>query len=468
MFPSFGLVVTLVIYSTHALVQKDGVGKLPALGWNSWNAFRCDVNEDKIMIAANEMVNLGLKDAGYEYVNIDDCWSVKAGRDASTNRLIPDPNTFPSGIKSLAEQIHALGLKIGIYSDDGTTTCGGYPASLGYELIDAETFAAWNIDYLKYDDCNVPPEWIDQYESCVPEPRDSYLGPFPNGTCPPKYFSRPPSPTSYDWSRSNTTQRYNTMRDALLEQNRTILFSLCNGGQAEARTWANGTGNSWRISGDITANWPRIVEILNQNSFQLDSVDFWGHNDADMLEVGNGNLTLEENRSHFAFWAAMKSPLIIGTALDELSNELVNVLKNRYLLAFNQDEVFGKPAMPYKWGANPDWTWNSTSPAEYWSGASENGILVLAFNPLGVEMYKEIFWSEVPELRSGGGAFEVVDIWTGEDLGCVTVGINRTVPTHDTVGFMVGKQCSAITAPTSSSALAGQQDLGVQRIIFLL
>jgi alpha-galactosidase len=431
-------------------------GKLPALGWNSWNAFACNVSEEKIMTAANEMVNLGLKDAGYEYVNseslprsklfsdtssVDDCWTVKAGRDSSTNQLIPDPTAFPSGIKGIAKNIHDLGLKIGIYSDDGTTTCAGYPASLGYESLDAATFAAWGIDYLKYDDCNVPPEWMDQYESCVPEPRDSYPGPFQNGTCPPKYYSRPPPPASYDWSTSNTTKRYNIMREALLAQNRTILFSLCNGGQAEVSTWASATGNSWRMSGDITPNWSRILYILNENSFLLNSVNFWGHNDADMLEVGNGILTLEENKSHFAFWAAMKSPLIIGTALDELSGELVDVLKNRYLLAFNQDAVFGEPAKPYKWGTNADWTWNSTSPAEYWSGASGNGTLVLAFNPLGSAVQKEIVWNEVPELKSGGAAFEVTDVWTGEKLGCVSRGINRTAASHETVGFVVGTEC---------------------------
>jgi len=241
------------------------------------------------------------------------------------------------------------------------------------------------------------------------------------------------------------------MRDALLVQNRTILYSLCEWGQAEVWSWGNETGSSWRMSGDITPTWSRIVYILNDNSFLLNSVDFWGHNDADMLEVGNGNLTLEENRSHFAFWAAMKSPLIIGTALDELSTELVDVLKNKYLLAFSQDEVFGKPAAPYKWGINPDWTWNSTNPAEYWSGESGNGTLVLAFNPLGMEEMKEILWSEVPQLAGGGGGFEVTDIWTGEVLGCVVRGINRTVASHDTAGFMVGRGCGQTPSGTAQS-----------------
>ena len=227
------------------------------------------------------------------------------------------------------------------------------------------------------------------------------------------------------------------------------------------------------MSGDIDPSWSRIVYILNENSFLLDFVDFWGHNDADMLEVGNGNLTLEESRSHFALWAAMKSPLIIGTALNELSTDLVNVLKNKYLLAFNQDDVFGSPAMPYKWGANPNWTWNSTSPAEYWSGASQNGTLVLAFNPSGTALEKQIVWSEVPQLANGGDAFEVTDIWTGDDLGCVSNGINSTVATHGTAGFLVGKACQGTSQSTSSvgSALsqtssipASQTTSGGQRV----
>jgi alpha-galactosidase len=406
--------------------------------------------------------------------SVDDCWSVKSGRDSTTNQLVPDPTKFPSGINGTASSIHALGLKVGIYSDAGITTCGGYPASIGHESLDAATFAAWGIDYLKYDNCNVPTNWSDTYQSCVPEP-DSYSGPFPNGTCPAAYYSasHPAAPPNYDWSTSNTTKRYGIMRDALVAQNRTILFSLCEWGQAEVWTWANSTGNSWRMSGDINPNWSRIVYILNENSFLLDSVDFWGHNDADMLEVGNGNLTLEENRSHFAFWAAMKSPLIIGTALDKLSSDLVDVLKNQYLLAFSQDELFGTPAMPYKWGANPNWTWNSTSPAEYWSGASGNGTLVLAFNPLGSGVQKEILWSEVPQLTSGG-AFEVTDIWTGANLGCLSNGINSTVASHDTVGYLVGKECQGTSQSTSSvnsspsrtnSVGASQTSSGGRRVV---
>jgi alpha-galactosidase len=198
------------------------------------------------------------------------------------------------------------------------------------------------------------------------------------------------------------------MRDALLAEKRTILYSLCEWGDADVWAWGNETGNSWRMSGDINPSWSRITTILNDNSFELGSVGFWGHNDADMLEVGNGDLTFEENRSHFAFWAAMKSPLIIGTNLATLAQDLVDVLNNKFLLAFNQDPVYGGPAKPYKWGVNPNGTFNSTNPAEYWSGSSGQGTLVLALNSLNETAKRTIVWNEVPELGGNSDdSFEV-------------------------------------------------------------
>ncbi|KAH8661506.1 putative alpha-galactosidase B [Tricladium varicosporioides] len=432
------LSLALSIHSVHALVQNNGVGKLPALGWNTWNAFYCDISESKVLTAANKMVSLGLKDAGYQYVNIDDCWAVKSGRDNKTGQITPDPVKFPSGIKGVVDEIHALGLKVGIYGSAGTQTCGGYPAQIGNEYLDAATFAAWGIDYFKYDNCYVPSNWTDQYTACVPDQWQKY-GPYDNGTCAK---SSSDAPAGYDWSASNTARRFAIMRDALLAQNRTILYSLCEWGHADVTAWGNSTGNSWRMSGDITPDWPRIAEIANENSFLLNNVDFWGHNDADMLEIGNGNLTLEENRSHFALWAAMKSPLIIGTALDKLPTTHVGILKNKYLLAFHQDMVYGRPATPYKWGTNPDWTFNATNPAEYWSGRSTQGVLVLALNTLGAQARRDIIWSEVPHLEKSVEAFQVTDIWSGKSLGCVRGGVKSLVKSHDIAGYIVGKNCT--------------------------
>jgi len=228
------------------------------------------------------------------------------------------------------------------------------------------------------------------------------------------------------------------MRDALLAQNRTILYSLCEWGHANVQTWGNQTGSSWRHSGDIDPSWRRVLDLLNQNSFHLNSVDFWGHSDADMLEVGNG-LSLPESRTHFALWAAMKSPLLIGCDLAKVSKDEVDIMKNKYLLSFSQDDVIGKPAIPYKWGTNPDWTFNSSFPAEFWSGAASNGTLVLAFNPYVETRHKVLEYKEIPQL--GKGPYQVTDIWSGKDLGCVEDEIHAYVEGHDTAGFWVGQEC---------------------------
>ena len=326
-----------------------------------------------------------------------------------------------------------MGLKLGLYGSAGTKTCAGYPAELGHESLDAATFATWGVDYLKYDNCNVPANWTDEYQFCVPDKGATGK----NGTCAE---TNKTAPAGYDWSTSNTAERYRIMGEALLAQNRTILYSLCCWGNASVMSWGASVGNSWRISADISPQWSRISMILNENSFWLNHVGFWGHNDADMLEIGNGKLTIEENRSHFAFWAAMKSPLIIGTDLSVLSADHLAILKNMYLLAFSQDEVHGGPATPYKWGVNLDWTFNASNPAEYWSGPSAAGTLVLALNTLSTTATRTISWSEVPGLNSTA-SYRVTEIWAGEDMGCVSKGITESVASHDTIGYIVGASC---------------------------
>ncbi|KAI0525355.1 glycoside hydrolase family 27 protein [Xylaria bambusicola] len=413
-----------------ALEWSDGTGKLPALGWNSWNAYHCDINETRILDAANAIVKFGFKDAGYEYVNIDDCWSVKTGRDRRTQQLVPDPKRFPSGISGVANKIHALGLKIGIYSSAGTRTCAGYPASIGYESIDAATWAAWGIDYLKYDNCNVPSNWTDACNACVYNLNNpnNYV----NGTC---VNSGNYCPGGYDYTRSNSAKRYAIMRDALQAQNRTIQYALCSWGSAGVEQYGNATGNSWRMSDDIQDGFKYVTSILNMNSFNLNDVDFWGHPDADMLEVGNGGLSVAEERTHFAFWAAMKSPLLIGTNLYAASDEAKSILLNKYLLAFNQDNVYGAPAKPWKWGTNPDFTFNATNPAEFWSGESQQGTLVLMMNTLAVSRDMTANFGEIPSLDADG-SYKVLDVWTGEDLGSITSSLTVKVASHDTAAFL--------------------------------
>ncbi|KAF2740832.1 alpha-galactosidase [Polyplosphaeria fusca] len=418
-----------------ALVLKNNVGRLPALGWNSWNAFACNIEESKFLTAAQKFIDLGLKDVGYEYVNIDDCWQVKDRRD-SNGRLIPDPKKFPDGISGTAKKIHDMGLKIGIYSSAGTLTCALYQASLGKEAIDAQTWAEWGIDYLKYDNCQFPSNWNDKCDFCVWD--DDRTSGLRNGTCT---TSKNLCAAGYDYGASNTAKRFSAMRDALLAQSRPILYSLCEWGLAGVQQWGNATGSSWRATGDISAKWTRVLSILNQNSFYLNNVDFWGHSDADMLEVGN-NLNVAEGRSHFALWAAMKSPLLIGTDLAKIKTDDLKTLKNTNLLAFNQDPVYGKPAMPYKWGTNPNWTFNSSFPAEFWSGAYSNGsTLVLMFNPYTATKTKTAVWGEIPQLK-GGSRYQVTDVWTGQSLGCVQDKLDMQVGAHDTAGLWISGPCT--------------------------
>ncbi|KAJ7188319.1 glycoside hydrolase superfamily [Mycena filopes] len=216
--------------------------------WNSWNAYACNINEAKIIAAANQFVSLGLKAAGYQYINIDDCWSVK-GRNATNKQIIPDAVKFPKGISGVATQVHSLGLKFGIYSDAGTATCAGFPGSLGFEAIDAATFNAWGVDYLKYDNCNIPANWSD---AAVPQ--------------------------DGDWYNSNSAIRYRQMTAALSAQPRPAFIASVN----NVWDWGSRVGHSWPTA--------------------------WA-----LMEIGNGALTIQEQRTHFAAWIMLKSPILLGT-----------------------------------------------------------------------------------------------------------------------------------------------------------
>lgn len=283
------------------------------------------------------------------------------------------------------------------------------------------------------DNCNIPSDWQDQYVACDPDA----VATGPNGTCTTALDPNL-APPGYDWGTSKSAQRFDRMRDALAKQTHEIVLSLCIWGTADVFSWGNTTGVSWRMSGDISPEWSSVTHILNLNSFKMNSVGFWGHNDADMLEVGNGNLTPAETRTHFALWAAMKSPLLIGTDISVLSQDNINILKNKDLLAFNQDDVYGRPATPYKWGINPNWTYNSTYPAEFWAGPSKNGHLVLMVNTLGQTTTKKAVWSEIPGLSAG--RYRVKDVWSGKSLGCLT-SYSASVAAHDTAVILVGQRC---------------------------
>jgi alpha-galactosidase len=207
------------------------------------------------------------------------------------------------------------------------------------------------------------------------------------------------------------------MRDALEKQKRPILYSLCQWGRANVNTWAGDTGHSWRTTDDIERDWSTVLRNLNQNTFALQYADFYAHPDPDMLEIGNG-FTEAQERTHFALWAAMKSPLLIGTDLDEISPSSLAILKSKTLLAFNQDDQYGKPATPFRWGTNPDWTFDDRHPAEYWSGQFKGGIMVLLFNNHDDARDMKFHWSEVSQLEQGE-SYSIVSGWDeAKEYGC--------------------------------------------------
>jgi alpha-galactosidase len=289
-----------VLASTPILALENGLARTPPMGWNSWNKFGCDVNEKLLRGMADAMLATGLKDAGYEYLVVDDCWQV--ARDENGN-IIPDPKNFPSGIKALADYVHSKGLKFGIYSDAGAGTCQNRPGGRGYEFQDARQYAAWGVDYLKYDWCN--------------------------------------------HSTQNSEASYAIMRDALQKSGRPIVFSLCEWGSTKPWLWAENVGNLWRATGDITDKWSTgrkddglgVVQILDQVD-GLESYAGPGHwNDPDMLEVGNSGLSDTEARAHFSLWCILAAPLMAGNDLRNMTAATHDILTNKELIAVDQDPL---------------------------------------------------------------------------------------------------------------------------------
>eukprot|EP00727_Mastigamoeba_balamuthi_P000625 m51a1_g1056 putative alpha-galactosidase (689) ;mRNA; r:806694-812539 len=267
-----------------AVALNNGLGRTPQMGWNSWNRFGCSINETLIVNTIDEIINSGLAAAGYKYVNLDDCW--QDHRDEQ-GVIVPDATRFPRGIRYLADYAHAHGLLFGLYSDAGFKTCCGRPGSLGHETSDAETYASWHVDYLKYDNC------------------------YTDGSKP--------------------EVRYPPMRDALNRTGRPIFFSMCEWGHDDAPTWAG--------AGDISDSWPSMTSILDQNDRWASYAGRGGWNDPDMLEVGNGRMSDAEYRAHFSLWALAKAPLIVGCDVTAMSPATRATLLNAEVIAVDQDPL---------------------------------------------------------------------------------------------------------------------------------
>jgi alpha-galactosidase len=294
-------VTGLALDPQPAFALENGLARTPPMGFNNWNTTACGsaFNEAMVKGVADTFVSAGLKDVGYQYVNIDDCWAEQT-RDASGN-LVPNHTRFPNGIKAVADYVHSKGLKFGIYTSAGTKTCngtGGFPGGLGHEQQDANLFASWGVDYLKYDNCNN--------------------------------------------QNVDAVQRYTAMRDALAATGRPIAYSITEWGRTgppKVWEWGAGVGNLWRTTGDISDNWTSMINIAHANDdlAQFAGPGHW--NDPDMLEVGNGGMTDTEYRTHFSLWAVMAAPLLIGSDIRTASAATLAILRNTDVIAVDQDAL---------------------------------------------------------------------------------------------------------------------------------
>jgi len=381
------LAIAILCLSPSLCAEDRRLAATPPMGWNSWNKFACNVSEDLIRQMADAMVSSGMKEAGYQYVVIDDCWQVN--RDANGN-IIADPQRFPSGMKALADYVHGKGLKFGIYSDAGTKTCAGRPASRGYEFQDARQYAAWGVDYLKYDWCNT---------------------------------------TTQDARAS-----YALMRDALNASGRPIVFSLCEWGSSKPWLWAKDIGNLWRTTGDIKDRWQGaekwpdggccsygMLDILDMQN-GLESFAGPGHwNDPDMLEVGNGGMTTAEYRAHFSLWALLAAPLIAGNDLRDMPPEIQQILTNKEVIAVNQDPLGMQGRRVRK-----------DSDLEVWAKQLHDGSrAVILLNRSPGEQKISLTWEDLGYPAHLTAA--VRDLWQARELGPFKGGFSTAVAPHSVV-----------------------------------
>jgi len=366
--------------------RAQDVAQTPPMGWNSWNYFAEKVDDKGVRAAADAIVASGMRDAGYVYVNIDDTW--EGQRDAKgvlhTNSKFPD-------MKGLADYVHSKGLKIGIYSSPGPKTCAGYEGSLGYEEQDAQLYASWGIDYLKYDLCSFIPEVMEKQ-----------------------------APNDHPAQMRLMHAAYDKMAKALKATGRPMVFSLCQYGFDAVWEWAPSVGgNLWRTTGDIA---PNMYSIYANMSLQagLSSYAGPGHwNDPDMLEVGNGDLTLAENRAHFSMWAILAAPLLAGNDLPHMKPEIRNILTNREVIAIDQDKLGQQGSRVYVEGE-----------VEVWTKHLAGGALAVAVLNVGDTRYStHPFHLNLSSLGLHGSQ-KARDLWTGKEFE-LTEGMALELPSHD-------------------------------------
>jgi len=371
-----------------AVETKPTTAATPPMGWNSWNFFAGKVTDKDIRDTADLLVSTGMRDAGYVYVNIDDTWEAK--RDAQgriqTNEKFPD-------MKALAEYVHSKGLKLGIYSSPGAQTCARFEGTLGHEEQDAQTYADWGIDYLKYDLCGF------------------------------RSVMQKQAPDDFAAQSKIMRAAYEKMHQAILKAGRPMVYSLCQYGWDSVWDWGPSVGaNLWRTTGDISANFERMSSI-GRSQAGLAKFAGPGHwNDPDMLEVGNGKLTHDENMTHMTLWAMLAAPLIAGNNLTQMTPDTAAVLMNKDVIAIDQDALGKQGDRVYAEG-----------PVEIWAKPLTGGRMAVAifnFTDTPAEMrgirlpLKEMGFPKPVKAR---------DVWARKDLGTISDDYKVTVPKHGVV-----------------------------------
>lgn len=385
-----GLAASLLLTFAPSMLSAQ-LAATPPMGWNSWNHFAGKVTAADVRSAADALVSSGMRDAGYIYVNIDDTWQGK--RDAQG--VIHANSKFPD-MKALADYVHSRGLKLGIYSSPGPKTCAGYEGSYGHEAQDARTYAAWGVDYLKYDNCS--------FGDIIKEK----------------------SQGNREKAFAIEKAAYEKMHQALVATGRPIVFSMCQYGWYNVWEWGTQVGgNLWRTTGDISDHYSRMAAI-GFSQAGLAKYAGPGHwNDPDMLEVGNGGMTEDEYRTHMSLWAILAAPLLAGNDLSKMSPETLAMLTNKDIIAVDQDKL----------GKQGDRVW-AVGPMELWSKPLSGGAKAVAmFNR--ADTARPITF-KLSDVGFGQGA-KLKDLWTGKEVEAKDGSYTALVPRHGVVLLRVSQ-----------------------------
>ena len=397
------LIIALLFAAMQMQAQKfQGLALTPPMGWNSWNTFQTNINEQLVKQTADIIVSSGMKGAGYTYLVLDDGWMAME-RDSITGDLIADPKKFPNGMKAVIDYVHAKGLKFGLYNCAGTKTCAGYPGTRGYEYQDARFYASLNIDYLKYDWCNT--------------------------------------------DGMTTKEAYTTMSKALKATRHPIVFSLCEWGSSQPWQWAKEVGHLWRTTGDISnlfdgikdygnwhANGMMTIVDMQDTLYKYSGSGYW--NDPDMLEVGNG-MSVNEDRVHFSAWCMLAAPLMAGNDIRKMNKETLAILTSKDAIAIDQDAA-GMQAFKY----------SDKDSMQTWLKPLQNGDWAVCFinrsntpKSISFDWKKEnvanAFFNK--QLNAAAINYKLHDVWTKKDIGSTANELSAVIPGHDVLMLRLKK-----------------------------